>query len=325
MMSPCVGPLVVLLATTSKAYPAPAPAPPASATMKLLRGSCEGVVEPSEVAATGNFTLRTTVAGAKGYAYNCDVSYDPKAETTDKDCAEWLPQQVVIGKENLDIKLEALDAKGKLALCMKWQLQFNRDEHKDGWYPVEASPTIVETVRESFQMQQLAMGNVSLETGGLKDTPAERKVAVNAYLDSMTHVSHKCVPKAENDMLYWKVYSGAFPPQATTAQLLRIGHKLLAVSSTIHSIDRACVEAWDIKPVGSCVPSIPGFPHCHTSCTMTWKLGPGGVASWGMFMLNHHIPSPSFALVQQGRIPESHHGDLGCGGTGLAEDDRYIV
>jgi hypothetical protein len=305
--------------------PAPAPTPPAKVTMKLLKGSCKGVVEPSELTVTGKYTLRTVVAGAKGFAYNCDVSYDLKAETTDKDCTEWVPKHVVDGKENLDIKLEALDANGKLAMCMKWQLQFNVDEQDDdAWYPTEASSKTAETVRESFRMQVLAMGSAGIEAGGKNNTPATRNLAVNAYLDSMTHLSHKCVPKAENDMLYWGVYTGAFPPQAAHPQLLRVGHKLLAVSSMIYSIDRACTEAWNIPPLGSCVPSVPGVPHCHTSCLMTWKLGPGGVASWGMFMLNHHIPSPTFALVQQGRVPESHHGNLGCGG-GAAEDDGYVA
>lgn len=87
----------------------------------------------------------------------------------------------------------------------------------------------------------------------------------------------------------------------------------------IHSIDRKCGEAWDIpipavKGGGSCVPTVPGFPHCHTSCQMTWNLGPGGVGSWGMSLLNHHIPSPKLALGQYDRASvTTTFNDVGCG------------
>lgn len=129
----------------------------------------------------------------------------------------------------------------------------------------------------------------------------------------MAYVSHKCVKKSENDIVYGSLFiAGAFPPQAKTAKMLRVAHKLLAVTSMIYSIDRKVAEAWDIPPLGSCVP--PGIPpHCHTTISSTWNLGPGGVASWGMFVLTHHIPSPTFALVQSGRVAAPVHGDLGCG------------
>lgn len=134
----------------------------------------------------------------------------------------------------------------------------------------------------------------------------------NAYLDTLTYTSHGCVAKAEIDAMY-EVTSG-YPSQAHTGLQFRLSHKLIAISSMIHSIERKCQEAWNIGKLGSCVPSVPYFPHCHTSCAMTWNMGPGGVGRKGMSLLNHHIPSPTLALGQL--IPiglPMKNKDVGCG------------
>eukprot|EP00660_Eupelagonema_oceanica_P010781 gene10781-7492_t len=66
---------------------------------------------------------------------------------------------------------------------------------------------------------------------------------------------------------------------------MRVSHALLAVTGTVWSIDRKCHDAWAISEgkgtLGwheSCVPTIPGFAHCHENCAMTWRLAPHGVA-----------------------------------------------
>lgn len=167
--------------------------------------------------------------------------------------------------------------------------------------------------------------------GGNKSREA-RVASMHNYLDSMTHISHRCVPKGEPR--YFPIPLGlppAFPPTASTVLEMRLSHALLASTGMVWSIDRQCFDAWYIpgkeRPIPggagweeSCVPQLPGFPHCHVNCYMTWHLGPGGVASWGMLSLSHHIPAPAIALVTQGRIAEAKYSNTGCG-----RDDMLLV
>lgn len=145
------------------------------------------------------------------------------------------------------------------------------------------------------------------------NSPAIRDTVARAYLDTMTYVSHACVPVEVNSKVYGN--AGQFFPPNVAEPLMRVAHKALAISGTIHSIDRTCKEAWKIGKSQSCV----SFPqlHCHTHCDMTWHLAPGGIASWGMQFLNHHIPSPGINIAQQLKkdAKDKTYGDLGCGGA----------
>lgn len=146
------------------------------------------------------------------------------------------------------------------------------------------------------------------------NSPVIRDTVARAYLDSMTYVSHACVPTKVNDIVYGLGGAdNAFPPGVSSPDIFRVAHKALAISSVIHSIDRTCKEAWNIGKSESCV----SFPelHCHTHCAMTWNLGPGGIAHWGMQFLNHHIPSPGINIAQQLKkdATDNTYGDLGCG------------
>jgi len=160
--------------------------------------------------------------------------------------------------------------------------------------------------------------------GGNKSREA-RMASMNNYLDAMTYVSHRCVPNGEPK--YFMIPFGipnVFPPNAASEQQIRLSHALLASTGTVWSIDRVCLDAWYINGTAqpilggsgweeSCVPQLPGFPHCHVNCKMTWRLGPGGVASWGRFSLSHHIPAPHITLVTQGTMAEAKYGNTGCG------------
>lgn len=59
-------------------------------------------------------------------------------------CIEWLPAQVLNNKENLDITLRALDADGKQATWMKWELAFDGERREDAWVPTDSLPTTME-------------------------------------------------------------------------------------------------------------------------------------------------------------------------------------
>ena len=87
-------------------------------------------------------------------------------------------------------------------------------------------------------------------------------------------------------------------------------------SGTVWAIDRSCRDS-----LIGCVGHIDGLPdpHCHTVCSFTWEMGPGGVANFssgGTDTLTHHLPSPGIALVQQLKTDGKTHNDRGCGDAG---------
>jgi hypothetical protein len=156
--------------------------------------------------------------------------------------------------------------------------------------------------------------------GPSNNTKEARHQSMYNYLDSMTHVSHRCAGKAQYMEGAYAIFPDwAFPSTGTKTPLhMQLSHAMLAATGTVWSIDRTCD---DFLPGGFCVGYIAGlpYPHCHTVCNQKWALGPGGVASWGISDFTHHLPSPGVALVQQTGIPEKQYNDKGCG------DGQHVV
>jgi len=222
--------------------------------------------------------------------------------------------------EALDITLKATDANGKLATCMQWELVFDASEvSADAW-------------NGKMNTNAMKLMNRSHAAWSPNDQPgghaAGRKEAMGQHLDSMTHLSHRCVPKNKPDYLKkgfdWvaELFPMAFPPTAMSITQLRLSHALLASTGVIWSIDRSCVD--DDRLDGfptiyeSCVLTLPGFPHCHWACNQTWSMAPGGIASRGYATRSHHIASPAIALVEFDDLGYGWHGggvygDKGCG------------
>lgn len=227
---------------------------------------------------------------------------------------------MISDKDDLDITLRAIDADGKQATCMKWELTFQGQGNPEAWAP--SSDSVPTTKEEAMRdMQKLGWKITGTPPGPFPNNTKEaRHKAMYNYLDSMTHMSHRCSGKGQ----YWNgsyavVNDWAFPPTGTKTPLhMDLSHALLAATGTIWSIDRSCN---DFLPGGFCVGHIDGLPdpHCHTVCNQKWTLGPGGVASWGISDFTHHLPSPGTALIQQFGIPEKQYNDKGCG------DSRHIV
>jgi hypothetical protein len=283
----------------------------------------------SDVKEDGVFDLSIAVAGAKGFTYNCSAAYDPAVGFAEGDCLDWIPARVLSDKEGLDITLLAHDVNGKQAMCMRWELSFDgRGSGEKVWAPPEESPDRRAAVMDAIAD---AIAAAKTDTAALPDdrnnTKENRVLQMHHYLDSMTKQSHRCVPKGEPG--YWRespidffpnpFNPWAFPPTAKSVLQVRLGHAMLAATGTIWSIDRSCKDAWNIN-IGkisheSCVPTVPGFPHCHVDCKQTWHLGPGGIASWGIRTLNHLIRSPSLMLADDASGPIQEYGDLGCGDT----------
>lgn len=267
-----------------------------------------------DIDADGVFKLSISVSGKNGFSHNCSTEYDPAVGVAVGDCVEWLPEQVLSGEEDLDITLQALDADGKQATCMKWELAF--DGIARGWAPSsEAPPATVEEAMHAAHKLAPGASNATMLSGD--NTQEARHKAMYDFFDSMTYLSHRCVDKGEP--YYWDGSAAvapdwAFPPTCGQSVLhMRLSHALLASTGTIWSIDRQCR---DFLPGGFCVGHIDGLPdpHCHTQCPSIWALGPGGVASWGVFFFTHHLPSPGIALIQQfDNRPQTVHNDKGCG------------
>lgn len=309
--------------------PAPAPKPVGTPEMRLLESPCESVDLDTSVEEGGAYALSISVRGEQGFEYDCTSSYETAQGVPDQDCIDWLPQTVLDQQEVLNITLQA-DRNGKQAVCMRWQLFF------DGQSGGGASRPRGDTAsRPVMPAMPVVSGDLGAEAQVGNTTRDQRIAAKHNYLDAMSYMSHRCVPKGEpkytTDQLPGfigkLVPSGAsvFPPGIVRGERIRVAHALLASTGTIWSIDRRCSDAWYIdgavQPViggkgwkESCVPSVPGVPHCHVNCEMTWRLAPGGVASWGLFSLSHHIPAPGIALVTQGELEEKEYNNTGCGG-----------
>ena len=292
----------------------------ADPTMNFLSSADCGGSE-LDINKDGIFKLSVSVTGKSGFTHDCSTEYDPAVGVAAGSCVEWLPAKVLSDEEGLDITLQALDADGKQATCMKWELAFDGEGREEAWAPTDALPTTME--QAMLAAQKLVPGDsyATIVTSG-ENTKATRHQAMYDNLDSMTHMSHRCVKKGEP--LYWDGSAAvapdwAFPPTGGQSVLhMRLSHALLAATGTIWSIDRSCR---DFLPGGFCVPHIDGLPdpHCHTVCSQTWALGPGGVASWGISTFTHHLPSPGIALIQQSDAAIKQHNDKGCG------DDRHAV
>jgi len=314
-------------------------------SMSLMESGCADLVKPSKLDMDGDFTISIDVRGSAGFTYACNTTYDTTADATDKDCADWLPSDLVDRQEDLGIKIEAFDSKGDRAVCMQWKLDFSGAKPKGSWYPdapvlcggnaVLSDPDTEGPKYFDFLAREWpAFGNVT--NGGQvteENTAAARNAVNEAYLDSMTHLSHACVPTSVRDTLYPPLVSGpgpvqnpseqvvggffaAFPPGVQDPMLMRVSHKALAVTSLIHSIDRQCADGWNARNSESCV----NYPylHCHSICSMTWNFAPGGITSWAMHHLNHHLPSPGINAVQHRRLKDAPtFGNLGCGGNVL--------
>jgi hypothetical protein len=262
----------------------------------------------------GIFNLSIAVTGKKGFTHDCSTSYDPAVGVAKDDCIQWLPAKVLSDKEDLDIILRATDADGKQATCMKWEVAFGQGS-ADAWAPSKESPP--KTKEDAMRLMQKLGWNISSHAGpsnASNNTQAARHKSIYAYLDSMTHTSHRCADKAQ----YWAGSYGVFKPWAfpytgtMTPLHMDLSHALLGATGTVWSIDRTCN---DFLPGGYCVGHIDGLPdpHCHTICRETWSLGPNGVASWGILDFTHHLPSPGVALVNQIGIPNGKYNDKGCG------------
>jgi hypothetical protein len=317
--------------------PAPAPKPKGTPEMSLVPQGCskKPSTYPSlKAAKAGTFVLRISVSGEKGFAHNCTSNYDPAVAVADKDCTDWLPKEVMKNEEGLNITLEAFDADGKQQTCMLWELTYDGKksaqeldlQHLLGPELLMASAVAKDPMTNFHNAVHSYINDNPNMVPHSGNTSREARIeSMHYYLDSMTHVSHRCVPKGYPK--YFAIPLGlapVFPPTAPTEQAIRLSHALLSSTGTVWSIDRVCLDAWYINgtsqpaPGGSgwqesCVPTLPGFPHCHVNCKMTWHLGPGGVASWGRFSLSHHIPAPTIALVTQGAMEEATYGNLGCG------------
>jgi len=306
--------------------PTPAPKPPGTPEMRLLESPCsESIDLDASVAEGGAYALSISVRGEQGFEYDCASSYDAALGAPDQDCIDWLPQTVLDQQERLNITLQA-GQNGKQVVCMRWQLSFDGQGGGGASRPRSNAP-----VRP---MMPFVSGNLDAEAEVGNTTREERVAAKHHYLDAMSYLSHRCVPQGEPKYTFDQlpgfigklVPSGAsvFPPGVVRGERIRVAHALLASTGTIWSIDRRCGDAWYIdgavKPIiggkgwkESCAPSLPGVPHCHVNCEMTWHLGPGGVASWGLFSLSHHIPAPGIALVTQGELEEKEYNNIGCG------------
>lgn len=297
----------------------------------LDKGDC-GTNE-KDVDEEGVFGLSISVAGQNGFSYDCATNYDIAVGVAEKDCADWLPQQVLDDEEGLDITLLAHDSNGKQAMCMKWSLTFDGHE---GWVPPPASneetaknmKTIADALANFATQHPAAAAAAAMDNTDRNNTIENRLYKVGLYLDSMTQVSHRCVPA--NEPGYWRgkhtpsdpfpnpFNPWGFPNNAKSVLQMRLGHAMLASTSVIHSIDRTMKDAWriDIPKISheSCVPTIPGFPHCHVDVEQTWNMGPRGEAGqWGRQTLTHHIRSPDLMLIQLSSHSVGQYGDLGCG------------
>jgi len=288
-----------------------------------------------KVSEGGSFTLSIIVIGDGGFTHNCSTIYDPAVGVAEDECLEWIPEQLLSDEEGLDITLLAHDEDGKQAMCMKWELAFDgKGSGQEVW-----APPIVDAANRRAAMDAMVNAAVA-ETDFASDpqepyrnnTEANRIQSMHYYFDSMTKMSHRCVPKDEP--AYWN--SGpppfnssflpripnpfspwAFPSTAKNVLQMRLGHAMLAATGTIWSIDRSCKDAWNIGYLPgfheSCVATIPGFPHCHINCQQTWSFGPGGVVKKGISSLTHHVRSPDIMLVDDSSTEIGEYGDLGCG------------
>eukprot|EP00660_Eupelagonema_oceanica_P003180 gene3180-9990_t len=189
-----------------KPPPAPAPKPAGTPVMRLLADqTCRGSRPVSKVDEQGQFALAITVAGDAGFAYNCSAVYDPAVGVADGDCTDWLPQSVLDAREGLAVTLEATDSAGKLAVCMNWELTFNATgSGAAAWSGDGTSPATVAATKEMLRRpaygrllnERLARG-AEPRGAAANNTESTRVAAFGQYLDSMTHVSHRCVPKGQ--------------------------------------------------------------------------------------------------------------------------------
>jgi hypothetical protein len=275
------------------------------------------------------FKLSVSVVGNRGFTHDCSTKYDPAIGVAEEDCLAWMPGEVLSNNEGLDITLLAHDADGKQAACMKWELAFDGrgSGQEEVWAPGPSSKAA-----KMQEMLKLAAKTASVGPELGNNTEATRIEAFNQYLDSMTQLSHRCVPAGKPDYYNFFGIDIGFPPTAHTELQLRLSHAMLASTGMIWSIDRSCQDDLDYacapldpgfgpgcKPsviYDSCIGTIPFIPdpHCHLHCHTTWKLGPGGFAgSWSMLSLSHHIPSPGISLVETKDEAPATHNDLGCG------------
>ena len=160
------------------------------------------------VAEDGAFSLTVVVADATGPLYNCSATMASVNATPDGECIDW-PD---VGDEPHHISLVATDAAGAVGACMEWEL-----------VPAGSADARAPS----------SVGLDQLHTHGVAEAPPTngsgghyegRKQSLDQYLDSMTHLSYKCVePGAPN---YWPVWQWpvlavtgrqwAFPPTAPT-------------------------------------------------------------------------------------------------------------
>jgi hypothetical protein len=238
------------------------------------------------------------------------------------ECVGWLPAQVLTAQEALDVTLRAFDAAGKQATCMKWGLAFGAQQvDPEAWAPpTEPLPATAEQAMRAVKSRVAGRRPPVGDGPSANNTKEARHQSMYDYLDSMSHHSHRCVRKGEP--FYWNGSAAidpdwAFPSTGGKSVLhMRLSHALLAATGTVWAIDRSCRDS-----LIGCVGHIDGLPdpHCHTVCSFTWEMGPGGVANFssgGTDTLTHHLPSPGIALVQQLKTDGKAHDDRGCGDAG---------